>query len=143
MGWLRLVGSSKVQGSFAKEPYNRDYIPQKRPMILRSLLIVATPLVGNSWNVILHTLWICVCMISRNISSGKFIICHHEYFVNFRVSTISQFACCGFCCKYDITYIVDFRVSMISWNMYCRKCASTHIKCLPMGWLQLIGSLKS
>jgi len=29
--------------SFAKEPYKRDDILQKRPMILRSLLIVATP----------------------------------------------------------------------------------------------------
>jgi len=28
--------------SFAKEPYKRDYILQKRPIILRSLLIVAT-----------------------------------------------------------------------------------------------------
>jgi len=29
--------------SFAKEPYERDYILQKRPVILRSLLIVAIP----------------------------------------------------------------------------------------------------
>ena len=29
--------------SFAKEPYKRDYIVQKRRTILRSLLIVATP----------------------------------------------------------------------------------------------------
>ena len=43
MGWLRLVGSSKLEVSFAKEPYKKDYILQKRPMILRSLLIVATP----------------------------------------------------------------------------------------------------
>jgi len=43
MGWLRLVGSLKLQVSFAKEPYQRDYILQKRSMILRSLLIVATP----------------------------------------------------------------------------------------------------
>jgi len=43
MGWLRLVGSLKLQVSFAKEPYQRDYILQKKPMILRSLLIVATP----------------------------------------------------------------------------------------------------
>jgi len=43
MGWLRLVGSLKLQVSFAKEPYKRDYILQKRPIILRSLLIVATP----------------------------------------------------------------------------------------------------
>jgi hypothetical protein len=42
MGWLRLVGSSKIQVSNAKEPKKRDYILQKRPIILRSLLIVAT-----------------------------------------------------------------------------------------------------
>ena len=41
--WLRLVGSLKLQVSFAKEPYKRDYILQKRPINLRSLLIVATP----------------------------------------------------------------------------------------------------
>ena len=43
MGWLRLVGSLKLYVSFAKEPYKRDYILQKRPRILRGLLIVATP----------------------------------------------------------------------------------------------------
>ena len=43
MRWLRLVGSLKLQVSFAEEPYKRDYILQKRPIILRSLLIVATP----------------------------------------------------------------------------------------------------
>jgi len=43
MGWLRFVSSLKLQVSFAKEPYKRDDILQKRPIILRSLLIVATP----------------------------------------------------------------------------------------------------
>jgi len=43
MGWLRLVGSLKLQVSFAKEPYKRDVILQKRPKILKRLLIVATP----------------------------------------------------------------------------------------------------
>ena len=43
MELLRLVGSLKLQVSFAKEPYKRDYILQKRPIILRSLLIAATP----------------------------------------------------------------------------------------------------
>jgi len=43
MGWLRFVGSLKRQVSFAKEPYKRGYILQKRLIILRSLLIVATP----------------------------------------------------------------------------------------------------
>jgi len=46
MGWLRLVGSLKLNVSFAKEPYKRDYILQQRPMIVRSLLIVATPYLG-------------------------------------------------------------------------------------------------
>jgi len=31
MGWLRLVGSLKLQVSFAKEPYERDDILQKKP----------------------------------------------------------------------------------------------------------------
>ena len=43
MGWLRLVGSLKWEVSFAEEPYKRVYILQKRPITLRSLLIVATP----------------------------------------------------------------------------------------------------
>jgi len=52
--WLRLVGSTKLQVSFAeyslfswallqKETLKRDDVLQKRPIILRSLLIVATP----------------------------------------------------------------------------------------------------
>jgi len=40
--WIRLAGSLKLCFSFAKEPYKRDYILQKRPVILRSLLIVGT-----------------------------------------------------------------------------------------------------
>ena len=43
MGWLRLVGSLKLQVSFAKEPYKRDHMLQKRHRILMSLPIVATP----------------------------------------------------------------------------------------------------
>ena len=43
MGWLRLVGSIKLQVTFAKEPYKRDIILQKKPMILSILLTIATP----------------------------------------------------------------------------------------------------
>ena len=42
-GWLRLVDSLNWEVSFAKERYKRDYILQKRPIILRSLLPIATP----------------------------------------------------------------------------------------------------
>jgi len=43
MGWLWLVGSIKLQVFFAKEPYKRDNILQKRPVILSILLTEATP----------------------------------------------------------------------------------------------------
>ena len=43
MGWLPLVGSLKLYVSFTKESYETGDILQKRPIILRSLLIVATP----------------------------------------------------------------------------------------------------
>ena len=43
MWWLRLIGSWKFLVSFAKELYKRDDILQKRPRILRSLLVEATP----------------------------------------------------------------------------------------------------
>jgi len=46
MGWLRLVGSIKLQVSLVKEPYKRGDILQKRPVILRSLLIIAAPYVN-------------------------------------------------------------------------------------------------
>ena len=46
-GWLRLVGFLEFQVSFAKEPYKRDYILQKRLIMLKILLIVATPYAHN------------------------------------------------------------------------------------------------
>jgi len=45
MGWHRLVGSIKLQVSFAKELYERDNILEKRPVISSILLTVATPYV--------------------------------------------------------------------------------------------------
>ena len=45
MGWLQLAGSLKSNVSFAKETCKRDDILKKKPMIFRSLLIVATPYV--------------------------------------------------------------------------------------------------
>jgi len=45
MWWLWSVGSIKLWVSFAKEPYKRDNVLQKRPIILSILLIKATPYV--------------------------------------------------------------------------------------------------
>ena len=52
MGWLRLVGSLKLWVSFAKEPYKREDILQKKPIILRRLLIVDTPYSPDLWDYI-------------------------------------------------------------------------------------------
>jgi len=43
MGWLRLVGSLDLKVSFAECHLFYRALLQKRPIILRSLLIVATP----------------------------------------------------------------------------------------------------
>jgi len=43
MAWLQLTGSIKLYVSFATEPYQRDNILQKRPVIISILLIVAIP----------------------------------------------------------------------------------------------------
>jgi len=43
MRWLRLVGSFKLWVSFAEYSLFHRALLQKRPIILRSLLIVATP----------------------------------------------------------------------------------------------------
>jgi len=43
MGWLWLVGSIKLLVSFVKEPYKRDNILRKRPIISSILRTVATP----------------------------------------------------------------------------------------------------
>jgi len=43
MGWLRLLGSFKLQVSFVEYSLFYKALLQKRPVILRSLLIVAIP----------------------------------------------------------------------------------------------------
>jgi len=80
MGWLRLVGSLKLQVSFAKEPYKRDYILQKRPIVLRSLLIVATPYVARHHT--RHTPhWLthmCTMTHSHVTTCGHCCVAHHH-----------------------------------------------------------------
>ena len=55
MGWLRFAGSLKSQISFAKKQHKRDYILQKRPIISRSLLIVAINLLPVSFSTYIRT----------------------------------------------------------------------------------------
>ena len=60
MGWLRLVGSLKLQVSFAEYHLFYRALLQKRPMILRSLQVVATPQLKHSD---LLLIWPCVSTI--------------------------------------------------------------------------------
>ena len=66
MGWLRLVGSLKLQVSFANEPYERDYILRKSPIILRSLLIVATPYLSQDMTYSCGTSLIRMCDMTHS-----------------------------------------------------------------------------
>ena len=67
MGWLRAVGSIKLQVSFAKEPYKRDDILQKRPIILSILLTVATPYRTIYTIKKCYRVWACVAL-SRKLA---------------------------------------------------------------------------
>ena len=73
IGWFQLVGSIKLLVSFAKEPYKRDYILQKRPTILSILLIVATPYVhyGNPEKLYLTTTY------EKHISTYIYTLIHY------------------------------------------------------------------
>jgi len=89
MEGLRLVGSLKIEDSFAKEPHQTDCILQKRPIIWRSLRIIATPWCG-----------ICVLM------SSVHIVCTYRVYMS-RVSLISQYIGCAY-------WVCMSRVSLLS-----------------------------
>ena len=80
MRWLYLVGSIKLWVSFAKEPYKRDHILQKRPISLSMLLTVATPYdqlieVRALWSTHVY-LNLCVTQLNQKESSDSFKMNH-------------------------------------------------------------------
>jgi len=61
------LAPSNYGSLFAKEPNKRDDILQKRPIVLRSLLIVATPYAYAIYNTYRSILWMshgtaCLCV---------------------------------------------------------------------------------
>jgi len=83
----RLVGSLKSQVSFVKETYKRDDILQKRPIILRSLLFVATPyLVG-----------IIRIVLGRNLQDcgdhAIIVVYRCPYLLRARLNNIHTYSC--------------------------------------------------
>ena len=105
MGWLRLVSSLKSYVSFAKDPYKRDYILQKRPIILRSLLIVALPYLFVS----IHSDCISLCIYHlrhrwRVTDTRRYIDTHR-----WTVSTLSNR------CRWRVTNTRGYTVSRLEW----------------------------
>jgi len=93
MGWPRLIGSLKLYVSFVKELYKRDDILQKRPIILRSLLLVAKPYIRSGLKGLRHWQWgpkrcvgSCICFLVEQKKLSRCVaICafgaHFEYAV--------------------------------------------------------------
>jgi len=80
MGWLRLVGSLNLQVSSAEYSLFYRVLLQKRPIILRSLLIVATPYMN------IKSMICCLVLIYQEIITWVLI-----FFTNHRQS----FVCYG------------------------------------------------
>jgi len=123
MGWLRSVGSLKLQVSFAKEPYKRDDILQKRPVILRSLLIVATPYVENdtfvcvTWRI--HTWDMTHSYVWRDACT------RHMYIVwvmpHIRISHFTNAKASHHTCKSLYDWVVEY-----VWDWLIHMCDMTH-----------------
>ena len=96
MGWLRLVDSLKVQVSFAEHSLFHRAPLQKRPMILRSLLIVAphTQIIQNHNRLHSH---VSVTDVAKHALG-----CPKDWNTNFEHVDFAQ------CCANQITEDVPF-----------------------------------
>ena len=83
MGWLRLVGSSKFQVSFAEYSLFYRALVQKRPIILRSLLIVATPYVLLICHIRTNH---CYVFASMSAVIGAYVTCDMRAVIGARVT---------------------------------------------------------
>ena len=93
MVWLRREGSLKLQVSFAKEPCTREYILEKIPVLLRSLLIVVT-LYHILDNTLQHTATHCntlqqVCSTPLQHTATHCSTDHSHPISHFRCCTLS------------------------------------------------------
>jgi len=75
-GEFWLVGSIKLWVSFAKKPYKRDNILQKRPIIVSILLTEATPISGHIPNLYISSSYICKCIhVLHLMPAHAYILC--------------------------------------------------------------------
>jgi len=90
MGWLRLVGSIKLQVSFAEYSFFYRALLQKRPGVLRSLQVVATP----------------YSIYSSHPVTQSITYCYSIYYIT---SLAAQFTTLSRC-MYPIYYIISRHV---------------------------------
>ena len=117
MGWLPLVGSSKIQVSFAKEPYKRDDILQKRPMISTSLLIVATP-----YNTLQHIATHCDTLQHTRICRGALAF---NCVLQCVAVCCSVLQCVAVCCSV-LPCVADHQHFIMYWTWLIHLCDMTH-----------------
>ena len=135
MRWLRLVGSIKSQVSFAKETYKRDYILQKRPIKRTRLHSCA-----------LSPTVLCSFVISRSLSCN--VVLSRVYFLSrarahacLRVCSLS----CSLCCARVLppALFLSYSLALILTRSLRRALTIFRLLSLAMGWLRLVGSIKS
>jgi len=128
MWWLRLVGSLKLQVSFAEYRLFYRALLQERPIILRSLLMVATPyfILQFSWLITLphtrHTL-----PHTRHTHDWVFEWCHmyhliptlKEYRLFYRALLQNIGSLIGLFCKRDLWFYGD-PLSRSMWDVISR-----------------------
>ena len=153
MYWLRLVGSLKLQVSFAKEPFKRDYILQKRYFILRSLLIVATPYQISLWHSSMN--WSHFSKVSFLVVCSSELTSESTRVTNMRddseleqislwqISRILQVSFAKEPNKRDcILQKRPITLSILLTIATPYQICTSRVTRIHMGWLRLVGSLK-
>ena len=126
MGWLRLVGSLKLQVSFANEPFKRDYILQTKPIIFKEPTNRSHPIVVRA---AISSLFFRARAAQKGVLCVFYAECTTK---NTFADSLAQedvfldLFCCG-----SLLFLVCFSktVSFVD-LVWC------------MGWLRLVGSLE-
>ena len=115
MGWLRLVGSLQLQVSFAKEPYKRDYILQKRPIKAHtSYVCVIHDTHRMCVSHITCALYLCtpIHYVRAHFTCALYIMCA----VNLCISAYTT------CARYDVRYGVATISRLLKIiGLFCRR----------------------
>ena len=128
MEWLRLVGSLKLQVSFAKEPCKRHNILQKRPIISRSLLIIATSY--DIWGVHHVSTSLIQLYVSYLYTYGDVYTHMVHVHITYGVCTISHM---GYTmCLQDIYHVCIHMICMchVYTHMVMVSCKNVDVWCL-------------